>query len=151
MSENTWIGVDLDRTLAFYDEWRGAGHIGAPIQKTVDRVKAKLAEGIEVRIFTARVSPVHPPHEVAAARLGIENWCRIHIGRALPITHEKDMHMWELWDDRAVQYIPNTGDTIDDELNRLTREVWDLHEKLDGCRAEIEDLNEKLERLQCRN
>ncbi len=32
MSENKgWYAVDLDGTLAFYDEWRGADHIGAPI------------------------------------------------------------------------------------------------------------------------
>lgn len=26
-----WIGVDLDGTLAIYDVWRGANHIGEPV------------------------------------------------------------------------------------------------------------------------
>jgi hypothetical protein len=34
---NGWIGVDLDGTLAFYDEWIGPEHIGAPIPGMVDR------------------------------------------------------------------------------------------------------------------
>jgi len=53
---NGWIGVDLDGTLAYYDEWRGLYHIGEPIPAMVDRVKRWLAEGRDVRIFTARVS-----------------------------------------------------------------------------------------------
>lgn len=31
MSASGWIGVDLDGTLAVYDEWRGVSHIGAPV------------------------------------------------------------------------------------------------------------------------
>ena len=60
-----WIGVDLDGTLALwgtkdphttfihYDVTR----IGAPIPAMVDRVKALIAAGEDVRIFTARVGP----------------------------------------------------------------------------------------------
>ena len=49
-----WIGVDLDGTLAEYHGWNGS--IGKPIAPMVDRVKRWLAEGVEVRIMTARVS-----------------------------------------------------------------------------------------------
>jgi len=35
-----WIGVDLDGTLAHYDGWKGPTHIGAPIHKMVQRVRA---------------------------------------------------------------------------------------------------------------
>lgn len=35
-----------------------------------------------------------------------------HIGRVLPITNIKDYQMIELWDDRAVQVIPNTGQPV---------------------------------------
>lgn len=52
----SWIGVDLDGTLAHYDYWRGFDHIGEPIPLMADRVKQWLADGIEVRIVTARVS-----------------------------------------------------------------------------------------------
>lgn len=51
-----WIGVDLDGTLAHYDKWIGPEHIGEPIAPMVDRVRAWLGQGIEVRIL--RVSSI---------------------------------------------------------------------------------------------
>ena len=110
---NGWIGVDLDGTLAQYDEWEGIEHIGAPIPPMVRRVKAWLEQGIEVRIFTARVGG--SPEYAAAARPYIERWCREHIGEVLPITATKDFGMYELWDDRAVQVECNTGRRMDNE------------------------------------
>ena len=56
-----WIGVDLDGTLARYEQYEGPMSIGEPIPEMVDRVKAWLAAGREVRIFTARVSDPHDP------------------------------------------------------------------------------------------
>lgn len=102
-----WIGVDLDGTLALYSDWRGPGHIGAPIPLMVERVKAWLEAGEDVRIFTARVSGAA---DIAAeARIHIENWCEVHLGRVLPVTCEKDYACKQIWDDRAVQVEPNTG------------------------------------------
>lgn len=107
-----WIGVDLDGTLAYYDEWRGIGHIGEPIPAMVERVKVWLAEGREVRIFTARVSQ-HEHDEICRAVRGfIESWCQKHIGQVLPVTNIKDYDMIELWDDRAVQVEKNTGQPV---------------------------------------
>jgi hypothetical protein len=65
-----------------------------------------------VKIFTARVSP-RDPEEIAAVRRAIDKWCREHVGVVLPVTHEKDYGMVELWDDRAVQVEPNTGRRLD--------------------------------------
>ena len=48
-----WIAVDFDGTVAFYPPQPGQS-LGDPIPDMVDRVKQWLAEGIEVRIFTAR-------------------------------------------------------------------------------------------------
>jgi hypothetical protein len=105
-----WTGVDLDGTLAYYDKWRGVDHIGAPIPAMVKRVKAWLEAGKYVKIFTAR----------AAARDGLEdamtpiyNWCHEHLGVILEVTNVKDMQMAELWDDRAVQVVPNTGEAVE--------------------------------------
>lgn len=98
-----WIGVDLDGTLAHYDEWRGVEHIGEPIALMVTRVKQWLNEGKEVRIFTARIAM----NDLAMPF--ILDWCINHLGVKLPVTFEKDYAMTELWDDRAVQVIPNTG------------------------------------------
>ena len=107
-----WIGVDLDGTLAEYHEWHGIEHVGPPIAPMVARVKRWLAEGREVRIFTARVSE---PGERQKRRViaVVQRWCEEHIGQALPVTNVKDYGMVELWDDRAVQVEVNTGRRMD--------------------------------------
>lgn len=116
-----WIGVDLDGTLAEYGGWKGPQHIGAPIGPMVDRVKRWLGEGRDVRIFTARVdgggvalSMGNPDGEqvrnVEMVREHIEQWCLRHIGTILPITNVKDYGMIELWDDRVVRVMLNTGE-----------------------------------------
>lgn len=110
-----WIGVDLDGTLAHYDGWRGPTHIGAPVPAMVERVKRWLADGRDVRIFTARVShdgSQERMDQAAEARGAIVRWCVIHLGRRLPITNVKDYDMVELWDDRAVHVIANTGEPV---------------------------------------
>jgi hypothetical protein len=112
MSQSGWIGVDLDGTLAFYDHWRGANHIGEPIPAMVERVTKWLSEGKTVKIFTARM------HGHGAPLIGggtedvvtpIQEWCLKHIGMVLPITNVKDFGMIELWDDRCVQVVMNQG------------------------------------------
>lgn len=115
-----WIGVDLDGTLAEYHGWPADGSIGAPIPVMVARVLMMLASGMDVRIFTARVWPIGTTAEVSVERLvqaqnqagRIFEWCEQHLGQRLPITCVKDFGMIELWDDRAVQMIPNTGKTV---------------------------------------
>lgn len=103
-----WTGVDLDGTLAEYHGMSTGSKIGDPIGPMVERVKRWLAEGRDVRIFTARVStPVAAYREQEERK--IEAWCREHLGRALPITCKKDPQMVELWDDRAVEVRTNTG------------------------------------------
>lgn len=111
-----WIGVDLDGTLAehHYDGTLNPNfdplHIGPPIPLMVDRVKQWLAEGIEVRIMTARANPngrMHARH--AEVVRGIQAWCKQHVGQELTVTNTKDYDMLELWDDRAVRVIANTG------------------------------------------
>lgn len=103
-----WIGVDFDGTLAYYDKWVGPHHCGAPIDSMVERVKTWLEDGHTVKIFTARVSI---PDQAEGARAAVTAWCIEHIGRALEVTCIKDTMMLELWDDRCVQVIKNTGET----------------------------------------
>lgn len=113
MSQNGWIGVDLDGTIAEYRGWQGELHIGAPIPAMVERVKGWLAQGIEVRIFTARVfsdeNDRSQSRDVEAVRKRIEDWTEEHIGTRLRVTNVKDYGMMTLWDDRAVRVVPNTG------------------------------------------
>lgn len=121
MSDKGWIGVDLDGTLAHYDGWRGPEHIGAPVPAMVERVKAWLAEGREVRIFTARADggevaiAMGNPDGEACRDVGrviafIQDWTERHIGVRLAVTNRKDYGMVALWDDRATAVVPNTGE-----------------------------------------
>jgi len=115
-SPNLWIGVDLDGTLAMYDGWNGSDHIGEPIPKMVERVKQWLAEGKDVKIFTARVSwqAIELNKSTHSATVApIYKWSIKHIGECLDVVYQKDMAMVSLWDDRAVQVIPNTGERAD--------------------------------------
>lgn len=97
-----WIGVDLDGTLAAYDHWRGVEHIGAPIPEMAKRVIRWVQEGREVRIFTARATaPEAIPY--------IRQWLEDNGFPPFAITNVKDWAMDELWDDRCVNVIANTG------------------------------------------
>jgi hypothetical protein len=113
-----WIGVDLDGTLADH-YWPEKGpydpvRIGDPIPAMVEQVKAWIAEGHEVRVFTARVGPAGSAPSDEDFDLGpiyraIWAWTEKHIGTKLMPTCMKDYGMVELWDDRAVRVLHNTG------------------------------------------
>lgn len=109
MSISGWIGVDLDGTLAEYHGWNG-GAIGAPIPAMLARVKEWLAKEQSVKIFTARAC-TNDAEQIAL----IKAWCVQHVGQELEVTATKDFAMIELWDDRAIQIIPNTGKRVDGE------------------------------------
>jgi hypothetical protein len=107
---NGWIGVDFDGTLAT-DEGSN------PIPAMVERIKRWLSLGIEVRIVTARVSENCGMRNLPLERKLVEDWCLLHIGQKLKVTCEKDFNMYQLWDDRAVQVIKDTGIRVGD-INR---------------------------------
>jgi hypothetical protein len=127
-----WIGVDFDGTLAEYGTWIGPDHVGKPVGAMLFRVKKWLADGREVRIFTARAFPlgciepdtvlpntaaaddliVSREHVAAIAVQAIREWCREHLGQVLTVTCVKDYGMVELYDDRAVQVRMNTGELV---------------------------------------
>ena len=101
-----WIGVDLDGTLAVAQPWQGFDHIGKPVPNMMKRLKIWIEMGYRVKIVTARAQNAElaiPP---------IRNWLNKHGLPDLEITNAKDMDMIELWDDRCVQVIPNTGNPV---------------------------------------
>ena len=98
-----WIGVDLDGTLAEYNDWIDLSHIGKPIPLMVERVKGWVVEGKKVKIFTARVTHGHE-----AVRY-IHEWLKTQGLPELEVTNIKDFDMVELWDDRCVSVETNTG------------------------------------------
>jgi hypothetical protein len=111
-----WIGVDFDGTLAVSVSKQWDGPLGAPIAPMVARVRGWLAQGIEVRIFTARVNPKHKDGSwqdssaLLAMRERIADWCEEHIGQRLECTCEKDHNIIQLWDDKAVQVVRDKGE-----------------------------------------
>lgn len=121
---NGWIGIDLDGTLAWDDGFHSAEHIGPPVPKMAARVRQYIAEGKDVRIFTARVdggavalamgfTEGEQFRDVARIRTVIQDYTEKHFGKRLPVTNVKDFGMRELYDDRAVQILTNTGERAD--------------------------------------
>jgi len=103
------IAVDLDGTLAHYDDWQGHLHIGAPIPSMVEHVKEWVSQGYTVVIFTARLSSPETVEEVTQA---IGDWTEEHIGTRLESTCIKDFRIMVFFDDRAIQVEKNTGKLI---------------------------------------
>lgn len=97
-----WIGVDLDGTLARADSWKGMSVIGEPVPLMVRRVRAWIDKGLTVKVLTARACD---PEGVAATQA----WLVAQGLPALEVTDRKDFGMVELWDDRAIQVVHNTG------------------------------------------
>ena len=114
MENRGWIGVDLDGTLARYDGWISPDYIGEPIPEMLERVKNWLRKGYMVKIFTARCS-------VSEQLAPVPDWLEKHGIGGLEITNVKDFGMIELWDDRCVQVIPNTGKPVSN--NKLFLDV----------------------------
>jgi len=122
-----WIAVDFDGTVAEYHGWTKWNEFGKPIKPMIDRIKGWLAEGKDVRIFTARVPlPQDENKEQTCYKTGekftgvmmkfaIAIWCEQHIGQRLRSQCYKDLHTIEIWDDRAVGVVPNLGITLVDE------------------------------------
>ena len=104
-----WVGIDLDGTLALYTGWKGIDKIGEPILPMLELVKGLLAQGIHIKILTARVSSKVPEDQRIKAREAITAWTLEHLGKKLPITAEKDFAMIECYDDRAITVEYNTG------------------------------------------
>ena len=104
-SNRPWIGVDLDGTLAKDGPCVDAYHIGQPVEPMMNRVRGWIAQGMHVKIVTARAGIPHgiPPVKV---------WLKKHGLPDLDVTNEKDFNMIELWDDRAIQVIPNSGTPV---------------------------------------
>lgn len=100
-----WIGVDLDGTLAVYEEGASIAKIGPPVEAMMARVQRMLDEGWCVKIVTARAAL---PEQLPL----IQKWLRENGLPPLEITHCKDFSMVMLYDDRCIQVEINTGNLI---------------------------------------
>lgn len=96
-----WIGVDLDGTLAEYKKGQGS-LIGRPLQPMVARIKKWQEKGKEVRIFTARA-------KTPGGVMQVQTWLANNGLPKLDVTNVKDDELFELWDDKAIRVVKNTG------------------------------------------
>ena len=103
----SWIGVDLDGTLADDSKlsWYGMGFIGEPVPAMLERVRDWLKDETIVKIVTARVS-------IPGQEELIHAWLEKHGLPKLIVTNAKDFNMIELWDDRCVAVERNTGNIL---------------------------------------
>lgn len=100
-----WVGVDLDGTLVPSSAFKGIHQVGNPIPNMLARVKDWVEAGIIVKIMTARAS--HPDGIPP-----VKKWLKKHGLPDLEVTNQKDFFMLELWDDRAIQVIEDTGKPV---------------------------------------
>lgn len=104
-----WIGIDLDGTLAYDVGHKDANGIGPPVPRMLSRVKKFLAQGRDVKIFTARASdPSNVP--------GVKAWLQSVGLPDLDVTNAKDEQMDVYYDDHAIQVETNTGKRVDGGL-----------------------------------
>ena len=119
-SGKAWWGFDVDKT-AFVDEGgtRG-GVIGEPIMPIIRRIKHFLRTGRKVNIVTARVHPSEPDREeqVLTVSRALDAVLGPEMASKIGIRSDKDRHMIDLYDDRAMQVIPNKGILVREELRR---------------------------------
>lgn len=88
------VAVDMDKTMAEYDGYKGPTVIGKPIAAQITQVKKMIKDGKDVWVYTARVE--HPE-----AIPAIKAWTKEHIGEELPITNIKYPEFAKFIDDRA--------------------------------------------------
>lgn len=110
----SWIGIDLDGTLAYYETvpGRGLGEIGDPIPMMLEKVKRFINVGHKVKIFTARAAH---PEQIPI----IKEWLKKHGLGDLEITNVKDAGMKVLYDDRAIQVVRNVGITVNEFMKNI--------------------------------
>ena len=120
-----WYGFDLDGTLIMQDElgdreWDPTVISDELIEPVARIVRKYLRAGKKVKIMTARVSGYkRNPLHVEIVRRAIAAWSLKHFGVELEATNEKDYGMMELWDDRVVQVIRNSGLRADERFQKL--------------------------------
>jgi hypothetical protein len=124
----------------------------------VERIKAHIAAGDEVVIFTARVAknqygqPEGFDSEplIEATRQLIRDWTKEHIGAALEATAEKDYNLAIFYDDRAKQVVPGEGILVQEQLadledahNTMWGNYFDLKARYENAQIEAERLKKE--------
>jgi hypothetical protein len=106
-SKKGWIGVDFDGTLSTGE--RPWPEMGTPVPAMMERVRAWLAAGVEVRIVTVRAGD--GPEQIEQ----VQDWLAANGLPRLQVTDRKAFGMFQLWDDRAVRVERDTGQVLGPE------------------------------------
>jgi len=121
MDKKCVIAIDLDGTLAYWDEhlednnqyWK----IGEPIMPMINLAKEHIKNGDKVIVFTARISNDNLSYmEMARLKKEIIDWCYYYIGEYLEVTNIKTRDINLFYDDKAIHVEKNTGRIIGDKL-----------------------------------
>lgn len=131
-----WIGFDLDGTLAVHGKYAGPTLIGTMIERMKEIIIEWINQGYRVKIVTARMS-----HEKTrdASQEAIQDWLEDNGLPRMECTCEKDYKMLRLYDDRAVQVIPNTGVTLEEVVATLQAENATLMERMERIESDAQD------------
>ena len=100
--KNSWIGIDLDGTLAHYDGFQGEEIIGEPVPRMMNHLKKFLENKDTVKIFTARAGTIK-------GTAAVKKWLKKNGLPDIEVTNVKDYQMKRLYDDRAIRVEQNTG------------------------------------------
>lgn len=138
-TKGPWVGFDLDGTLAEHGKYQGPDHIGTMIQKMKDILIEWLKQGYRVKIMTARMGHAESRDE---ARTIIQDWLEANGLPRLEVTCKKDYKMLRLYDDRAVQVIPNSGVTLEEVIKILQAENAALKDNVSELDAYIAGLRD---------
>ena len=138
-TKGPWVGFDLDGTLAEHGKYKGPEHIGTMIQRMKEILLECLRQRFRVKIMTARMSHADTRDE---ARTIIQDWLEANGLPRLEVTCKKDYKMIRLYDDRAIQVIPNTGVTLEEIIKTLQAENAALKDNVSELDAYIAGLRD---------
>lgn len=115
------IAVDLDGTLAHHEGKFDPNHVGKPVPRMLEKVKAWLKDGKKVVIFTARAAD---PKNIPV----VKEWLKEHGLEDLEVTNEKTPDIIEIHDDRAVAIEKNTGKRKHAQVDQEKKAAEDVKE-----------------------
>lgn len=147
--------VDLDGTLAYWDGTVGnppGSHIGEPVPAMADKVRAWLAAGDRVVIYTARACnwgdfPWADPgpdqiRDYSAAVRYVEDWAEKYFGQRLEVCGGKGP--WDhAYNDKTYRVVTNTGMTVEElVLDRIRKHKGSLFKGASAVEIVLSDLEE---------
>ena len=112
-----WIGVDLDGTLAHKGE-HYTGEIGHILPRMKQRILDYLSDGMEVKIFTARVAQecTKTGRTIPEIISLIQDWLESNELPRLDVTCIKNRECIRIYDDKATQVVPDADITLYEKL-----------------------------------